>query len=206
MNIFKKSLVAVVLASAGAAAQAEVSGSAGIASMYLWRGFSLSYATPAVSGSLDYSHDSGFYAGIWGSSGDTTLGTEYDLYAGYAFEVGGVGIDVSYWDYNYPTSLGASDAEDFGLGFSYGDFSFTALIGLDEIEDQEYYVAGYSMGDFSYALGYLELPDGTSGMHLDVTYSYTDNLSFTLSGSSDDGAGYSEEALFVVAYSIPLEM
>lgn len=206
MNIFKKSLVAVVLASAGVSAQAEVSASAGVASMYLWRGMSLSYATPAVSGSLDYASDSGFYAGIWGSSGDTLLGTEYDLYAGYAFEVGGVGIDLSYWDYNYPTSGGASDAEDFGLGFSYGDFGFTALIGLDEIEDQEYYVASYSYGDFGYALGYLELPDGTSGMHLDVTYSYTDNLSFTFSGSSDDGAGYSEELLFVVGYSIPLEM
>lgn len=205
MNIFKKSLVAVVLASAGAAAQAEVSGSAGVASMYLWRGMSLSYATPAVSGSLDYSHDSGFYAGIWGSSGDTTLGTEYDLYAGYAFEAGGVGIDLSYWDYNYPTSLGASDAEDFGLGLSYGDFSFTALIGLDEIDGNEYYALGYSMGDFSYTLGYQDF-DGASGMHLDVTYSYTDSLSFTLSGSSDDGYGYSEEALFVVAYSIPLEM
>lgn len=42
----------------------------------------------AVQGGLDYSHDSGFYAGYWASSLDysdsTGTGTENDLYAGFA--------------------------------------------------------------------------------------------------------------------------
>ncbi len=201
MNTFKKSLVAVVLASAGAAAQAEVSGSVAIASSYLWRGFDLSFGSAVVSGSLDYANETGLYAGIWGSSGDDTFGTEYDLYAGWAGDLGGFGVDIAYVDYNYPSVGGASDFEEAILGLSYMNFGFTWAEGLGDT-DSSYYALSAGAGALGFTYGHFD----DLGSHFDVTYSYTDNLAFTLSQSFDDGGGYSEEALFVVSYSIPVEM
>ena len=54
MKTFNKTLIAAALLTTGAAAQADVSGSIGIASSYLFRGFDLSDGSAAVSGSLDY--------------------------------------------------------------------------------------------------------------------------------------------------------
>lgn len=45
-----------------------ISGNATIVSDYRFRGVSLSDGDFAIQGGIDISHDSGFYAGIWGSS------------------------------------------------------------------------------------------------------------------------------------------
>ena len=204
MKIFNKTLIAAALLTTGAAAQAEVSGSVGIASAYLWRGFDLGAGSAAFSGSLDYA-EGPFYAGIWGSSGDDNYGTEYDLYAGLSGEVGGVGLDIAYVDYNYPDTLGATDFEEIILGASFGMFGLTYA---DNTDDDSYYVAGtLDIEDFSFTVGYVEADaaGSPSGMHYDATYSMGD-LAFTLSQSSDDGVGYSEEMQFVVSYSFPLDM
>jgi uncharacterized protein (TIGR02001 family) len=201
MNIFKKSLVAVVLGSAAFAAQAQVSGSVAIASQYQWRGYNLSLGEAVVSGSLDWASESGIYAGIWGSSGDGGLGQEYDLYLGYGGEFNGFGVDIAYVDYNYPVTAGAADFEEAILGLSYMDFGFTWAEGLGDT-DSSYYALSYGVGAVGFTYGMFQ----DLGSHVDVTYSYTDNLSFTFSQSFDDGGGYSEEIQFVVGYSIPLEM
>ena len=60
---------------ASTSASAELSASATVASSYLWRGFELGSGTPAVSADLVYSN-SGFYAGVWVSSGDTSVSDE----------------------------------------------------------------------------------------------------------------------------------
>ena len=211
MKIFNKTLIAAALLTTGAAAQAEVSGSVGIASAYLWRGFDLGAGSAAFSGSLDYA-EGPFYAGIWGSSGDDSSGTEYDLYAGLTGEVGGVGLDLAYVSYNYPDCttngfLGTTgcDFEEVILGASFGMFGLTYA---DNTDDDSYYVAGtLDIEDFSFTVGYFEADaaGSPSGMHYDATYSMGD-LAFTLSQSSDDGVGYSEEMQFVVSYSFPLDM
>ena len=46
-------------------AQAETSASMAFSNMYLWRGTNLSPSGSVISGSLDYSNDSGVYAGVW---------------------------------------------------------------------------------------------------------------------------------------------
>ena len=92
-------------------ANAEVSASVGIASSYLWRGYDLganadngSFGTPAVSGDLSVGGN-GFTVGIWGSSGDSFAGTEYDLYAGYSGEAGDFSYGLTFVSYVYPTGI-----------------------------------------------------------------------------------------------------
>src|SRR5690606_33582284 len=63
------------------AAHAEVSASVGASNMYYWRGLDLGGGA-AISADINYSA-SGFFGGLWTSSGDEGWGTEYDIYAGY---------------------------------------------------------------------------------------------------------------------------
>lgn len=211
MNTFKKTIVAAALVTAGTAAQAEVSGSVAIASSYLWRGFDLSAGSAVVSGSLDYGHESGIYAGIWGSSGDDSYGTEYDLYAGWGGNLTeDFSVDIGYVDYNYPSCPGGPENCDFEeviLGLAYGPVGFTFVEPTTSGATYNYYALSGDIGDFSLAYGYWD-DNGTDGSHIDVTYNMGD-LAFTFSkalsaGDADDFYA-SDEAQFVVSYSIPLE-
>jgi uncharacterized protein (TIGR02001 family) len=201
MKTLTKSLIATALLTTGIAAQAEVSGGAAIASSYLWRGFDLSAGSAAVSGSLDYSHESGLYAGIWGSSGDDTAGTEYDLYGGFGGEVGDIGYDIGYVNYKYPNSVTA-EFEEIYVGLSYGDFGITVYDNDDA--DYTYVALSADLGDFNITYGDWS----TDGSHIDLTYG-TGDLAFTLSqasGADYAGSSAKEETQFVVSYSIPLDM
>lgn len=209
MKTLNKTLIAAALLTTGAAAQAEVSGGAAIASSYLWRGFDLSAGSAVVSGSLDYSSEVGIYAGIWGSSGDDTYGTEYDLYVGYAGEAGDIGYDIGFVSYNYPSCdldgdgtvvTGDCNFEEIYASLSYGAFGATVYNNGDADYNDTYIALGYDFADFSFTYGMWS----DDGAHLDATYSMGD-LAFTLSQAFDD-AVYSEETQFVVSYSIPLEM
>ena len=86
----------------------SVSANVGFATDYIWRGITQTGDEPAISGGFDYAHDTGFYAGIWGSNVNFNIdgaGSELDVYFGYAFETeSGVGIDISYVDFTYPGS------------------------------------------------------------------------------------------------------
>ena len=58
----------------------------------------------ATVGGFDYSHESGFYAGTWGSNvAFGGAGLELDTYAGFTgvFE-GVIDYDIGYIDYAYP--------------------------------------------------------------------------------------------------------
>jgi uncharacterized protein (TIGR02001 family) len=110
---------AVLLAAASPAAAADLgngvtlAGTATLVSDYRFRGISLSGEDPAAQGSLELGHDSGFYAGVWGSSlEDTALygEAELDLYAGWRREVAsGTTVDLGFTYYWYPDGTGASD-------------------------------------------------------------------------------------------------
>ncbi|HEY7740572.1 MAG TPA: TorF family putative porin, partial [Steroidobacteraceae bacterium] len=67
---YPTALVAVGLLCATAAANAEVSYTVTAVSDYDFRGVSLSAKDPALQASIDYAHDSGFYAGAWASNID----------------------------------------------------------------------------------------------------------------------------------------
>lgn len=64
-------------------------GSASFVSDYRFRGISQTMRRPAVQGGFDYSHESGFYIGTWGSNVDGTThfynntSMEWDFYGGF---------------------------------------------------------------------------------------------------------------------------
>jgi uncharacterized protein (TIGR02001 family) len=75
-------------------AQADVTGTLAATSEYMFRGIETSEGA-AVQGSLNYAHETGFYATAWGSNVDETLGsTELDVYGGWSGDVGPVTLDV----------------------------------------------------------------------------------------------------------------
>ena len=201
---------------ASTSASAELSASATISSSYLWRGFELGTGTPAISADLVYSN-SGFYAGVWVSSGDTLGGTEYDLFAGYGGSIGeSISYDLSYISYIYPTGQ-FSETEKFGdfaevvLNVGLGPVSITYKDnvagdtgGYALPEDYSYVSIDTSAGDFSFTLG---AHDGAvdDSIHFDVTYGATENLAFTFSAIVDSDNGAAEpEPTVVASYSIPL--
>ena len=147
----KKTLLAVTLAAltAGAATSAlaadpkapapdfEISGNFALTSDYRFRGVSQSNRGAAVQGGLDLNHQSGFYAGTWGSSvsqwaNANGSGLEIDVYAGFSTELPmGIGLDLGVLHYNYPgnsSSVNASgksaNTNEAYVGFSYGIFSY----------------------------------------------------------------------------------
>lgn len=83
-----------------------ISGSVSAVSDYRFRGISASGGKPAVQAAIAINHESGFYAGVWGSSlKDTpTYGeAEVDLYAGWTGEIGsGLTADAGVLYYAYP--------------------------------------------------------------------------------------------------------
>lgn len=85
----------------------------GLVSDYVFRGISQTHGKPAIQGGVDYSHSSGLYAGIWGSSiswvsdaQNTSVPVELDVYGGYKSTFGGGdwNYDVGVISYNYPGS------------------------------------------------------------------------------------------------------
>ncbi len=81
----------------------QISGSAGLVSDYRFRGFTQNTEDAAVQGGITVTHDSGVYAGTWGSSVGFAGNTEVDLFAGYSKEVApGITADVGVLYYLYP--------------------------------------------------------------------------------------------------------
>ena len=76
-------------------------------------------------------------------------------------------------------------------------------------EDYKYYSLGVDIGMFNITYG--EHSDtagsGVDGYsHLDITYNYNDNLSFTMGNVIDDVDGANnDETKFVVTLSLPIE-
>lgn len=214
-NKFKLSSIALASAMALGAmtvpmtASAEVGYNAAVGSMYLWRGQDVSNG-PTISGGVDYSHASGFYASAWASSGvnggDITAdsgsgnGYELDLFAGYAGEVAGIGYDISVWDVDYPQTSDGSGTE-VALGLTYGDFSLGYVSGDD---DYKYATLGYSMGKFGITYG-ADMTTDAEYTHIDLSYAATDALSLTVSKATDDTYGVAEEMLVSVSYTLPIK-
>jgi uncharacterized protein (TIGR02001 family) len=191
------------------AANAEIAASAGAANMYYWRGFDLGNGDAAVWGDVKASADFGLYGGVWASSGDATLGTEYDLYFGYGTDFGGspIGLDVSYWTYSYPSAgglepPGPGDLAEAVIALTAGPVTLTHYEGLSDLEDYTYDTLGLTFGKFGFKYGVHEFDYA----HVDLSYAVTERFSLTLGAVVDDVDGaYSDEAKFVLAYTIPVE-
>ncbi len=226
MKTFSKGLLAAAVLAASATtatvahAEVEVGASVGVSNLYLFRGADLGDGSAQVWGDLSASYG-GFYGGIWASSGDDTLGTEYDLYAGYGGEIAGISYDLGVVNYVYPSAetsfntdtnqletsspSGFADFSESIISLGYAGFSFTHVKVIAGGSGTSYRAYGYEYGDYSVTYGDHE--DANTDGHFDVTYAYSDTLSFTGSFGvdSDNGDNDTREPLFVVALSLPIE-
>ena len=175
--MMKKILVATALLAGSQAALAEISGNVALTTDYRFRGYSQTTSDPAVQGGFDYSHESGFYAGAWGSNVEFAGSLELDYYAGYAGDVTeGIGFDVGAIYYDYPGGdLGGDVDPEFwevygGLSGDVGPVSLSGTISYSddyfgESGNSFYYDLGASYGlpsDFTLSAhyGYQTIDDG----------------------------------------------
>ena len=121
-------------------AAAELEASVGVSTEYVFRGAET--ASPQVWGGLDWSADSGLYAGTWISNAGGL--EEVDIYGGFAFEAGSVGLDFGVLYYLFPSDEVANqnlNATELYAGLSAGGFSgyvWVAPGGFEGVEDDEY--------------------------------------------------------------------
>jgi len=196
MKLVKIAITACLLALAGQVA-AELEGNIGITNNYVWRGFTQTEDQAAVSGGLDYTAESGFYAGAWASNVDfgPDAGYELDLYGGYGGEwANGISYDIGFIYYAYP-NLDDSDFSEVYIGGGYGGFSGSVSFQVDADftdEDYIYYVLGYDFDlndDFGLGLSvgnYDFGDDGDSVVNYSVTLS-KDDFGFGLVKNDADG-------------------
>lgn len=225
----KKQLLVTTLAAAMAATfapatqAAEISASAGVSNFYLWRGLNLSAAqdasglvggAPAVWGDINVA-EGPVYAGMWTSSGDESLGTEYDLYVGAGHSFGEVAVDVSYWTYVYPGSdIGAGEVAEVIGSIGYGPVSYSLYWEAGDADagavegEWTYMTVSGGYEDFSALVGMHNGGDGDDLFHLDLGYSYNDSLGFTLSIplSQEEFGNGSNDPMFNVSYSLPIDL
>jgi uncharacterized protein (TIGR02001 family) len=174
----------VLGSSAAFAEEGPFSANVSLTSDYAYRGISQTDQRPALQGGFDFNHASGFYAGVWGSNvswlRDAERGLdvnsrnslELDLYAGYTFDVGPLGLDVGVLQYYYPGSYNSAWKDATGLenpnttegyvGLSWEFLSFkyshafTDLFGADDSENSQY---------FDLAADYEVMPSLTLNAH-----------------------------------------
>jgi uncharacterized protein (TIGR02001 family) len=168
----------------------STSASVALGSDYMWRGYSQTDDKPAISGSFDYGHSSGFYAGTWASNVDFDDDTsiEIDIYAGFGGEFGdsGVGYDFGVLRYIYP-------GENYDWNEVYGSLSYSYFsIGIahsgsvyDSSEDGTYYSVGF---DYDLPAGFA-LSAGLGYYDYASDYSDNDPLDYRV-GVSKDLAGF----------------
>lgn len=179
-------LAALGLLAAATAANAEVSGTAAIVSDYDYRGFTQTNNDATVQLSIDYAHDSGWYAGAWGSGvdfadpsdpdADPEPTSEVDVYTGYSGSVGDFGYDVGVTYYVYPS------ASDLNFPEIYGKVSYSIVSG------GVYYSNDFGGSDESgvYVYGDVEIPAGPLAITLHAGLSDGDGVGATYF-ADDDG-------------------
>lgn len=205
-------ILASATMSATVQAEGKVAASAGVASAYLWRGQDLGNGDPAVFGDLTYSN-SGFYTGIWGSSGDAASGNEYDLFAGYGKEFGDFSVDLSVWTYVYPDGENTGNdtmgnLSEVVLGLAYGAFSLKYYDNVAGGSGYSYITLGADINKFSVLLGTTQNKDSRKDYtHLDLAYAYNDNLTFKISKvvNQEVDNTVDDDMNFVVSYSLPIK-
>jgi uncharacterized protein (TIGR02001 family) len=221
-SIVLATAVAAVLTSGIAAA--DLSGNAGVFSNYIWRGVTQTSDNAAGQGGIDWSDESGLYAGTWLST--ITNGQELDVYAGFAGEAGDIGYDVGVVTYQYPKSPEFNFTELYASGtFSLVTvgvaYTIDAANGNDGgvFDSGDLYVNGsldYTVGksDVSlYAGSYMFDNDGGTAGSADYSH-YGASLSkdgFTFAVDKNDietgdtldflGATNSDAVRFTVSYS-----
>ena len=173
-------LATIAAAGAAHAGDGPFTANVGLVSDYAYRGSSQTDERPALQGGFDYAHESGLYAGVWGSnvswlsdaSPNVSNSLELDLYGGYKGTAGAIGYDVGLLQYYYPGSYpkgfnSPNTLEGYvGLSWEFLSFkysyAFTDLFGYDKSDGSQYYDLGAAVdvgGGFTLAahVGYSDI-------------------------------------------------
>lgn len=176
---FKRSVVTAAVLGASVfsgSALAELSGNVGVVSEYLFRGFSQGSGA-AVQGGLDYSSESGFYVGTWGSTigyAGSPGSTEVDFYAGFGGEAGSVSYDLGAIYYWY-----SEEDENDKPDPSYNTVEVYASLGFGPVT-----VGGYLAPDT-----YFGVDESAYGVKLAFSAPVSEKLSFDASIQHNGGKG-----------------
>ena len=215
-------LASATVVSTQASAVEGLSANVAATSNYLWRGVTQTDDAAAISGGIDYAHESGFYAGTWASNidFDDDASYELDFYLGFSGEISeGVGYDVGYIYYAYPDSAEVDSTNEYDFGEIYGSlsysyFSVSASYGINnddgaEFADSSLYLSGDA--EFEVAEGLtLALHVGSYDFDKDYGEDYVDygvslskgGFSFGLSDTDMDN----DDLKVVVSYAIDIDL
>ncbi len=183
----------------------SVVGGAALVSDYRFRGVSQTGEEAAIQGYATVKHDSGLYAGFWGSNVDFGAGaptSEVDAVAGYAHDMGGVTVDGGVTYYIYPGgSTAPTDFFEPYLTVSGAIGPVTAKVGAAYAFEGQNALAN---NDSIYLYGDLTAAVPNTPLTLKAHYGYTDGMLGGLTGEYADysvGAAATWKALtFGVSY------
>ena len=173
-------LATIAAAGAAHAGDGPFTANVGLVSDYAYRGWSQTDERPALQGGFDYAHDSGLYAGVWGSNvswlSDSNPNVhnslELDIYGGYKGTIGAIGYDVGllqyYYPGSYPKGFNSPDTLEGYIGLSWEflsfkySYAFTDLFGYEKSDGSQYYDLGAAVdvgGGFTLAahVGYSDI-------------------------------------------------
>ncbi|MCZ6518132.1 MAG: TorF family putative porin, partial [Gammaproteobacteria bacterium] len=137
---------ATVCALAGPMAHADISrenftGYATLTSDYRFRGLSQTNSDPALQLGIDFQHDSGIFAGLWGSNVDFAMDrfeeeardVELNYYLGYHRSIGRdwAGV-ISVIRYAYPGASKNYDYTEISVGVNYVERLFATVAYSDD--------------------------------------------------------------------------
>lgn len=201
-------LAGVMTAAAVPAVQAEVevSASAGLSTGNLLKGKDLASQSTLFSADLSASMGGG-YATLWVASAD-----EYDVVLGYGGEAGDVSFDLSLAGYAYPNAGGSAE-EDMEavamVGFADASLKVSTAVDADKDAGFTYFAVGYDINAVSltYGLKDEEAKDADYS-HLDLSYAFNDQLSFTFSKivTQEKKDTLNDDLKIVASYSLPIEL
>lgn len=213
----KTILITTSLLATSIASASDWSANAAATSNYLWRGIEQTGGKAAVSGGIDYSDKSGFYAGTWASTADWAPGMTYelDLYAGFSGEISeSIAYDLGFIYFAYPDET-SGDADFSEI---YGNISFNALtLGvaiLTSGEDADVADSIYATADYVIALS----NDAEIAVHLgsysgdwlaedSIDYGISISKSgFTFGISDTDLDGAAGDPKVYVSYSVDIDL
>ena len=179
MNKLKLTLIGLALVFVSTLTNAvSISGNAAIQTDYIWRGMTQNDGETSVNVGLDADLGGGFYVGTWAATVDFGDGhtLEHDYYGGYAFEVGGIGVDIGAIQVTY------NGTDDIDFSENYIALSLPMNVGLhysegDELGDYAEISWGMDVGAGSFSIAYGDMDDASStaapdaGTHTTLGYS-----------------------------------
>ncbi len=208
------SLLATSMISVQSVATEGLSANVGLTNNYLWRGLEQTSNSAAISGGIDYSDNSGFYAGTWVSN--AWGGTELDLYGGFSGDINdSMSYDVGFVYFAYP------DVDDSDFSEIYGSVSYTGLtVGVAVLTsasasgssagDSVYINADYAVSlandaEVNFHLGNYSGDFSTDSTDFGVSIS-KDSFTLGLSKTDYDDGGSSDDLKFYVSYGVDFDL